>query len=154
MAAEADKEAASMMVSDGAIKAAEAREDGSVPDFGVVELQADGPLEVEHSLSPFILEHLEQDARQVEASLTHLLGGLEAQLRALSSISLSYVGTYGMALEHISSDVDASIKNMSVLISQCGKISEHMEPVDELVARIATIKTQLDVLEEVVGKPA
>eukprot|EP00052_Salpingoeca_macrocollata_P005462 m.47590 g.47590 ORF g.47590 m.47590 type:complete len:85 (+) comp14876_c0_seq5:201-455(+) len=82
-----------------------------------------------------------------------MMGGMEAKMHAVSKISLKYLNAHCMAVDNIGETVDESMRAMASLIANCNNISEHMAPVEQLLAQIKTVKRTLDVMEQACAAP-
>lgn len=121
--------------------------DASIPDIGTIPLQLSEEMKVEQPITPFLLAHLENDAKKIADGMSHMLGGLEANLHAMTAVSLKHVEAYQLAVDNIGASVDDSIDAMSSLLVKCDEINDAMRPVEQLMVQIKSVKRALDQLE-------
>jgi len=121
--------------------------DPTATEPSTIRLAVSEQLEVQGPVTRFILEDLAEDARKLEDSVNHMLGGLKTNLSAFSAVSMQYMEAHCLAVEGLGAAVDKSIDAMSCVLVRCGQLSESMAPLNRLMTDIKTVKRTLDALE-------
>jgi len=75
------------------------------------------------------------------------MGGLHAQLYAMSKITLQSVDAYQMSINNLGEVVDKCVADTSVLVSKADELNAEMAPIHNIAAQIKEIKRILEILE-------
>lgn len=105
-------------------------------------------------IDPMAIYEIENQARLVADSLSHMMGNLQNNLHKMSAISVGCEEAYRTSVEVTCDSVDSSIKSMYALMAKCEELSTTMQPVYKLADQIKEIKRLLDRFEtQLLDKP-